>query len=67
MRKCYNVVKGGDNMYREYEDPFGLEAMLKEAERRLDETFDESERMEISEDINDLKDRINYAWQDADE
>jgi len=55
-------------MYRQYENPYSLEDRLAELEaikRRLDAENQYDERFEsIQEDIEELKDRINYAWQD---
>lgn len=48
-------------MYRNYEDPYALEEMLKEAEERLaQDPLNEG----LQEDIAELRDRVNFAWQD---
>ena len=54
-------------MYREYEDPFRLEEALKDALKRLEEATDEDEIMSLHEEVDDLRERENFAWQDADE
>ena len=48
-------------MYRQYEDPYKLEQQLAEAERRYAEC-PEDEDLCIT--IAELKERINFAWQD---
>lgn len=45
-------------MYRQYEDPRTLEQMLTDAQARNDGS------PEAAEEIADLKERINFAWQD---
>lgn len=55
-------------MYRQYENPYNLEKRLKEAEEELHKAYalgaDMYEIMDIEMEIADLKDRINFAWQD---
>ena len=55
-------------MYRQYENPGVLEKRLKELEaeyqKAVEENADEDRLMGLSEDIAELKDRINHAWQD---
>ena len=51
-------------MYRSYEDPFKLEKQLEELKQRQAEATDEDELMWLAEEIAELKDRINFAWQD---
>ena len=59
-------------MYRQYEDPRALEKQLEEVEARqetcLDACTTDDERFEVIESfaeiIADLKERINFAWQD---
>lgn len=51
-------------MYRAYEDPFKLEKQLEELKQRQAEATDEDELMWLAEEIAELKDRINFAWQD---
>lgn len=50
-------------MYRSYEDPHRLEELLAEAEYRLIGA-DPYEAIDIHEEIAELKERINFAWQD---
>ena len=48
-------------MYRQYEDPYALEERLAELQRELAENpLDE----ELAFEVQELKDRINFAWQD---
>lgn len=54
-------------MYRHYEDPYILEEQLKTAEAELaelDMEKDEQTYIELCLYIAELKDRINFAWQD---
>lgn len=51
-------------MYRQYEDPHKLEKQLAKLKRRYKQSQDEDEKMYLSEEIAELKDRINFAWQD---
>lgn len=52
------------SIYRQYEDPHALEERLKELQERRAKCADEYELYEIDMDIAELKDRINFAWQD---
>ena len=55
-------------MYRQYEDPYKLEDQLAEAKaiyrRAVEEGIDEDVLMNLSMDINELEERVNFAWQD---
>lgn len=55
-------------MYRQYENPHELKDRLKELEKEytkaVGENADEDRLIALSEDIAELKDRINCAWQD---
>lgn len=48
-------------MYRSYENPYTLEEMLKEAEKRLAENPGDED---LATDVAELRDRVNFAWQD---
>lgn len=48
-------------MYRNYEDPYYLEARLAEARAELAKDPD---NFELYLEIEELKDRVNFAWQD---
>lgn len=48
-------------MYRNYEDPYALEEMLKEAEERLAQ---DPHNEGLQEDIAELRDRVRFAWDD---
>lgn len=55
------------SMYRAYEDPYKLECILKELKEELSELQyeqDEERFISLSESINDIEQRINFAWQD---
>lgn len=55
-------MKGSeDKMYRQYENPFDLEDELKEAKKRLAE---DPENVNLALEVEDLKDRIRFAWDD---
>ena len=51
-------------MYRQYENPYKLEAELARYEDAYSQCTDEDERFELAQTISELKDRINFAWQD---
>lgn len=55
-------------MYRRYEDPFKLQDMLAEKRAeytsRMDAGADAYELIELAIEINDLEQRVNFAWQD---
>ena len=55
-------------MYRQYEDPYTLEDQLAEAkadyENALMNGEDEDTLMSLVETIHELKERVNFAWQD---
>lgn len=55
-------------MYRQYEDPYKLEKQLKELRREYDNAkennTDEDTLIELSQDIHELEERVNFAWQD---
>lgn len=48
-------------MYRQYEDPYALERELRELEKEVVEHPDDEE---LAIQMQELKDRINFAWQD---
>lgn len=55
-------------MYRQYENPYSLENQLEELEadyqKAINENADDETIMYLAEEIAELKDRINFAWQD---
>ena len=55
-------------MYRQYEDPYELEKQLKELRREYSNAkknnADENTLIELSQDIHELEERVNFAWQD---
>ena len=54
-------------MYRQYENPGKLEAQLKELQEERTAAVldgDEDRVVSLDEDIAELKDRINFAYQD---
>lgn len=51
-------------MYRQYENPYKLEEQLKELQARRAAETDEDVLIALDEEIAELKDRINFAWQD---
>lgn len=51
-------------MYRQYEDPYKLEQTLKALEAELENTTDDIESMDLWLSIEEMKQRINFAWQD---
>lgn len=48
-------------MYRTYENPYTLESLLKDAKKRLAENPEDED---LAFAVAELKDRINFAWQD---
>ena len=54
-------------MYRQYEDPYELERQLESLEISMQYAIqigDEAEQISIAEEIAELNERINFAWQD---
>lgn len=51
-------------MYRQYEDPHKLERELAEKKQQLANATNEHEREWLAEEINELEERVNFAWQD---
>lgn len=55
-------------MHRQYEDPYELEKQLKELRREYsnakENNADENTLIELSQDIHELEERVNFAWQD---
>lgn len=55
-------------MYRRYENPFELQDLLEEKESEYHARLAAGEDMEnlidLAIDIEDLRQRINFAWQD---
>lgn len=51
-------------MYRQYENPYDLEKQLAEVEEHIRNCTDDGELEYLYEERAELKDRINFAWQD---
>lgn len=51
-------------MYRQYENPYQLEKQLAELKERQANATDDDELMYLAEEIAELNERINFAWQD---
>lgn len=51
-------------MYRHYENPYELEIRLASLQIELEKETNEEIRMYLEESIYELKERINFAWQD---
>ena len=51
-------------MCRRYENPYRLEEHLAKLKERRANATDEDEIMSLDEDIAELKELINFAWQD---
>ena len=51
-------------LYRQYENPYKLQQELEELIAERDRCDDEEGRMWFDESIAELKERINFAWQD---
>ena len=57
-------------MYRQYESPHRVQELLDEARARLeryyqDLEFDQDAIIDMHNEIADLEERLNFAWQDA--
>lgn len=54
-------------MYRQYEDPYQIEHQIESLELEMQEAIamdDEDLQISIAEELAELKDRLNFAWQD---
>lgn len=51
-------------MYRQYENPHSLEEQLKKVNEQILNCTDDGELEYLYEERADLKERINFAWQD---
>ena len=55
-------------MYRQYEDPIYLEKMLAETQAEYEKVKAENPEddylIDLYQDIMELKERVNFAWQD---
>ena len=54
--------------YRRYEDPHKVRKLLEEAQKSLEEAEQEGREPEalidLYEEVESLKERLNFAWQD---
>ena len=71
----YKIKKGTKKMYRQYENPVRLEKELVELKKEYNDVFAAAEAKgplaaeweylcDLAETIEELKERINFAWQD---
>lgn len=54
-------------MYRQYEDPYTIERKIESLEIEMHEAIskdDEDRQISIAEELAELNDRLNFAWQD---
>ena len=54
-------------MYRQYEDPAMLEELLDRLDIDMQDAIaheDEDLQIRIAEEIAEVRDRLNFAWQD---
>ncbi len=55
-------------MYRQHEDPRALEKRLKELKEEYkvlsEQSADEDTLVSMAMDIEELEERVNFAWQD---
>lgn len=54
-------------MYRQYEDPYVIERQIESLEIDMQEAIsagDEDWQISIAEELAELRDRLNFAWQD---
>lgn len=58
-------------MYRQHESPYKLENRLAEAKaeyrKAVEENASEEDLISLYENILDLEERVNFAWQDYNE
>lgn len=57
-------------MYRQYENPHALQTRLEELQKEFAErskTEDIENLIDLQETIEELKQRINFAWQDMED
>lgn len=57
-------------MYRQYEDPYEIERLIESLEIDMQEAVamgDEDRQISIAEELAELRDRLNFAWQDDEE
>lgn len=56
-------------MYRQYEDPAKIQKLLDEAKTRLNAAIDagQDDIIDLHENVVDLEERLNFAWQDEEE
>ena len=63
--------KRGCKMYRQYENPYELEKMLEKLKKEYDNAIktnaDEETLIYLHFEIDDLEERINFAYQDQEE
>ena len=64
----HRAMKGEHHMYRQYEDARALTKQLEAKKRAYEEAKKANvpidELWDMSEDIGELEERINFAWQD---
>lgn len=51
-------------MYRNHENPYVLKKALENAKKQLAENPDD---LNLYEEVSELEERIDFAWQDAEE
>lgn len=55
-------------MYRQYENPWSLQERLEAAERALSDAQaagdDEERLIDLHREVEELRERVNFAWQD---
>ena len=61
--------KGGKaKVYRRYENPWNVQEMLRKAgeryEKAIAEGADDERLFDLHEDVEELKDRLRFAWAD---
>lgn len=56
-------------MYRQYEDPAKIQKLLDKAKTRLNAAIDagQDDIIDLHEEVADLEERLNFAWQDEEE
>ena len=53
--------------YRQYEDPHMIERWIEEVKNQMENEHDEDRLIDLHGELESLKERLNFAWQDDEE
>lgn len=51
-------------MYRQYESPKAIRRMIEEVKAKMETERDEDRLYDLYQDLEELQERENFAWQD---